>query len=118
MPHRHYRHGNQIAPRDPLACPDQVDLPAYYGTSLNDEWFNHAGRDLQDVPQGLQSFGGVLFVVRGLIVLAGSRSLEVHCLVLPEAVFPLPNLEIIAFDFVSALTNAAPMLAAMTVEPR
>jgi hypothetical protein len=77
---------NPIAPRDPLACADQVDLTNYYGTSLNDDWFNHAGHDLHDVPQGLQSFGGVLFDVRGLIVLAGAKSLAVSGLALPEAV--------------------------------
>jgi hypothetical protein len=77
---------NPIAPRDPLASPDQVDLTNYYGTSLNDDWFNHPGHDLQDVPQGLKAFSGVLFDVRGLIVLAGTRSLAVSGLALPEAV--------------------------------
>ena len=37
---------NPIAPRDPLASPNQVDLTKYYGTSLNDDWFNHPGHDL------------------------------------------------------------------------
>ena len=201
---------NPIAPRDPLAGSDQVDLTNYYGTSLNDDWFNHPGHDLHDVPQGLQPFGGVLFDVRGLIVLAGAKSLAVSGLVLPEALLdipvgrkgkaihflqssafvggiagtkigeyvihykngetrianlvygenmldwwvdpleghvtkaeevwfgantatrsrgmqtrlikftwenPLPDLEITAIDFASALTNAAPMLVAITVEP-
>lgn len=81
---------NPIAPRDPLASPDQVDLTNYYGTSLNDDWFNHPGHDLHDVPQGLQPFGGVLFDVRGIIVLAGTRSLAVSGLVLPEAVLNIP----------------------------
>jgi hypothetical protein len=81
---------NPIAPRDPLATPDQVDLTNFYGTSLNDDWFNHAGHDLHDVPQGLQTFGGVLFDVRGLIVLAGAKSLEVSGLVLPESLLNIP----------------------------
>ena len=81
---------NPIAPRDPLARPEQVDLTNYYGTSLNDDWFNHAGHDLHDVPQGLHTFGGVLFDVRGLIVLAGARSLAVSGLVLPEALLNIP----------------------------
>jgi hypothetical protein len=81
---------NPIAPRDPSASPDQVDLTNYYGTSLNDDWFNHAGHDLHDVPQGLQSFGGVLFDVRGLIVLAGAKSLAISGLVLPEALLKIP----------------------------
>ena len=81
---------NPIEPRDPLAVPDQVDLTQFYGTSLNDDWFNHPGHDLHDVPQGLQTFGGVLFDVRGLIVLAGTQSLSVSGLVLPEAVRNIP----------------------------
>jgi hypothetical protein len=81
---------NPIAPRDPSATPDQMDLSKFYGTSLNDDWFNHPGHDLQDVPEGLQSFGGVLFDVRGLIVLAGTKSLAVSGLALPEAVMGIP----------------------------
>jgi hypothetical protein len=81
---------NPIAPRDPLAGPDQVDLTNYYGTSLNDDWFNHPGHDFHDVPQGLKPFGGVLFDVRGLIVLAGTRSLAVSGLALPESVIGIP----------------------------
>ncbi len=81
---------NPIPPRDPSATPDQVDLSRFYGASLNDDWFNHPGHDLQDIPEGLQSFGGVLFDVRGLIVLAGTKSLEVSGLALPEAVMGIP----------------------------
>jgi hypothetical protein len=81
---------NPIAPRDPLAGFDQVDLTNYYGTSLNDDWFNHPGHDFHDVPQGLKPFGGVLFDVRGLIVLAGTRSLAVSGLALPESVVGIP----------------------------
>jgi len=81
---------NPIAPRGPSAGPDQVDLTNFYGTSLNDDWFDHPGHDLQDVPQGLKTFGGVLFDVRGLIVLAGTKSLSVSGLALPEAVQGIP----------------------------
>jgi len=81
---------NPIAPRSSDATPDQVDLTRFYGTSLNDDWFNHPGHDFHDVPQGLQVFGGVLFDVRGLIVLAGTRSLTVSGLALPEAVKRIP----------------------------
>jgi hypothetical protein len=81
---------NPIAPRDTMAGPDQVDLTNYYGTSLNDDWFNHPGHDFHDVPQGLKPFGGVLFDVRGLIVLAGTRSLAVSGLALPESVLGIP----------------------------
>jgi hypothetical protein len=81
---------NPIAPRDTMAGPDQVDLTNYFGTSLNDDWFNHPGHDYHDVPQGLKPFGGVLFDVRGLIVLAGTRSLAVSGLALPESVLGIP----------------------------
>lgn len=81
---------NPIAPRDPLASPNLVDLTHYYGTSLNDDWFNHPGHDLHDVPQGLKPFGGVMFDVRGLIVLASTNSLAVSGLALPEAVLGIP----------------------------
>lgn len=81
---------NPIPPRDPMAGPDQVDLTNYYGTSLDDDWFNHPGHDFHDVPQGLKPFGGVLFDVRGLIVLAGTNSLAVSGLALPEAVMGIP----------------------------
>ena len=84
------RSWNPIPPRDPLAGPDQVDLTPYYGTSLDDDWFDHAGHDLHEVPQGLRNFGGVVFDVRGLIVLAGCRSLEVSGLALPEATSNIP----------------------------
>jgi hypothetical protein len=81
---------NPIPPRDPSATPDQVDLTHYYGTSLDDDWFNHPGHDLHDVPHGLHTFGGVLFDVRGVIVLAGTQSLAVSGLALPEAVRGIP----------------------------
>jgi hypothetical protein len=81
---------NPIALRDSAATFDQVDLSRFYGASLNDDWFDHPGHDLQDVPQGLQTFGGMQFDVRGLIVLAGTQSLAVSGLALPEAVRDIP----------------------------
>jgi hypothetical protein len=81
---------NPIPPRDPLATPDQVDLSRFYGASLDDDWFNHPGHDLHDVPHGLHTFGGVLFDVRGVIVLAGTESLAVSGLALPEHVLGIP----------------------------
>lgn len=81
---------NPIPSREAAATPDQVDLTRFYGASLNDDWFDHPGHDLQDVPEGLNSFGGVKFDVRGLIVLAGTESLSVSGLALPEAVRGIP----------------------------
>jgi hypothetical protein len=81
---------NSIPPRDPAARPNQVDLAKFYGTALDDDWFNHPGHDLHDVPHGLHPFGGVLFDVRGVIVLAGTKSLAVSGLALPEAMLGIP----------------------------
>jgi hypothetical protein len=75
-----------IVPRSPQASLDLVDLSEYYTSSLDDNWFCHAGHDLRDLPKGVQEFGGVTFDVRGLIQLAASKSLEVTGVVFPEAV--------------------------------
>jgi hypothetical protein len=75
-----------IAPRSSRASLDLVDLSAHYTSSLDDNWFCHAGHGLRDVPRGIQMLGGVEFDVRGLIQLAASKSLEVTGVVFPEAV--------------------------------
>jgi hypothetical protein len=75
-----------IAPRSPQASPDLVDLSEYYTSSLDDNWFCHAGHDLRDVPRGVQVLGGVAFDIRGLVQLAASKSLDVTGVVFPEAV--------------------------------
>jgi len=75
-----------IVPRNPQASLDLVDLSEYYTSSLDDNWFCHAGHDLRDLPKGVQEFGGITFDVRGLIQLAASKSLEVTGVVFPEAV--------------------------------
>ena len=77
---------NPIPPRSPQANPDLVDLSDYYNASLDDDWFQHPGHDFQDLPKGVQAFGGVTFDVRGLIQLAASKSLDVTGVVFPEAV--------------------------------
>lgn len=79
-------HFCRIVPRSPHASPDLVDLSEHYTSSLDDNWFCHAGHDLRDVPRGVQVFGGVSFDVRGLIQLAASKSLDVTGVVFPEAV--------------------------------
>ena len=81
---------NGIPPRSPAAGPDLVDLSKFYDASLDDDWFQHYGHDLQDVPKGVQTLGGVAFDVRGLIQLAGTQSLDVSGVVLPEAVRGIP----------------------------
>ncbi len=76
---------NDIIPRSPEARPEQIDLSDYFAASPDDDWFNHAGHDLHDLPKGIQEFGGVKFDVRGLLVLAGGKtSLKITGLALPE----------------------------------
>lgn len=77
---------NDIISRSDKATPDQVDLSDYYNASLDDDWFHHSGHDLHDVPKGLQIFGGVTFDVRGLVQIAGAKSLKVTGLALPEEI--------------------------------
>lgn len=77
---------NAIPPRDPKATRKQVDLSDYYHTSLDDDWYNHPGHDLHDLPKGLQLLDGIIFDIRGVITTACSRSLNVSGLVSPEEV--------------------------------
>jgi hypothetical protein len=81
---------NNLMPRSTEATPDQVDLTEYFGTCLDDDWFNHGGHDYHDLPKGLQTFDGVNFDVRGLIILAGTRSIKISGLVLPESIRSMP----------------------------
>ncbi len=83
---RNVRIDNSIIPRSPEAGPDLVDLSEYFNTSPDDDWFNHAGHDLQDLPKGIQELGGVKFDIRGMIVLAGTQSMAVTGVAFPEAV--------------------------------
>jgi hypothetical protein len=81
---------NPIVARSADASPDLVDLSKFYDASLDDDWFQHYGHDLQDVPKGVQTLGGVPFDVRGLIQLAGTQSMDVTGVVFPEAVEGIP----------------------------
>jgi hypothetical protein len=83
---RNVRIDNAIIPRSPEAGPDLVDLSEYFNTCPDDDWFNHAGHDLQDLPKGIQKLGGVKFDIRGMIVLAGTQSMGVTGVAFPEAV--------------------------------
>jgi hypothetical protein len=77
---------NGITPRSKNASPDLVDLGAYFNTSLDDNWFDHAGHNFQEVPKGVQTLDGTPFELRGLIQLAGTMSLKIAGIALPEAV--------------------------------
>ncbi len=75
-----------IPPRTPEAGPDLVDLSDHYTSSLDDNWFHHAGHDLRDLPHGVHVLGGVAYDLRGLVQLSASKMLEVTGTVFPEAV--------------------------------
>lgn len=81
---------NAIIARSPEAGPNLVDLSDYYNASLDDDWFQHPGHDLQDVPKGVQKLGDVSFDLRGLIQVAASKTLDVTGVVFPEAVKGIP----------------------------
>jgi hypothetical protein len=77
---------NNITPRSKEASPDLVDLGPYFNASLDDNWFDHAGHNFQEVPKGVQVLDGTPFELRGLIQLAGTQSLKIAGVALPEAV--------------------------------
>ena len=57
-----------IPSRDPQAGPDLIDLFRHYNAGLTQSWHWGTGKsDLSALPQGIQTFGGVRFDVRGLI---------------------------------------------------
>ena len=78
--------GRPIPARSAEATPGMVDLSDYYNTSLDDRVHAKPGNDLSSLPKGVQEFGGTPFDVRGLIQLAGSRSVEITGVIYPEAV--------------------------------
>ncbi len=77
---------NAITPRSKEATPALVDLGPYFNTSLDDNWFDHAGHNFQEVPKGVRVLDGTTFELRGLIQLAGTQSLKIAGVALPEAV--------------------------------
>jgi eukaryotic-like serine/threonine-protein kinase len=64
----------EIPPRNLQATPQQIDLTGNYNLALSS---SDTPRDnsLSSLPSGLQTFGGVMFDVRGIIQLAGDDAL-------------------------------------------
>jgi hypothetical protein len=61
-----------IPPRDPRSSAEQIDLSSHYNQGLRDGLSkNSDGNNLAALPEGLITFGGVRFDVRGLIHLEG-----------------------------------------------
>jgi hypothetical protein len=66
--------------RDPKAQPEQVDLTPYYTTALDENWQgsqNSYRNDLATLGNGLRTYQGVRFDVRGIVQLAGTVSEQV-----------------------------------------
>jgi hypothetical protein len=59
--------------RDPQAPPELLDLTAYYNAGLNQSWHGGSNNTLTALPDGLETFAGVDFDVRGIVQLR-SRS--------------------------------------------
>jgi hypothetical protein len=59
--------------RDPQAGPALLDLTKDYNAGLKDSWHGGTDNTLAALPEGLQTFGGVPFDVRGIVQLR-SRS--------------------------------------------
>ena len=83
-----------IAPRDPRAGPQVLDLSPYYNASLDESWqtggHRHGvGNDLVTLPRGLQRFGGVEFDVRGIVQLS-STELRKYRLEYPQEMVGIP----------------------------
>jgi WD40 repeat protein/serine/threonine protein kinase len=65
-----------IPPRDAQARANLIDLSSAYNAGLNQSWHQGSGKsDLSSLPQGLQTFAGVEFDVRGLIQVGGRSRL-------------------------------------------
>lgn len=75
-----------IPPRSEQATPGMVDLSRHYVHALDDEIHNKPTNTLSALPQGVQTFLGTGFDVRGVIQLAGKDSQEITHVVYPEAV--------------------------------
>ncbi len=65
-----------FARRDTNATFRQINLVNYYNAMLTQSWHGGTGNNLAALPTGLQTFGGVLFDVRGIVQL-GSKAQSV-----------------------------------------
>lgn len=75
-----------IAPRDPQARPELIDLSKHYNAPLTESWHSdRPGNDLASLPRGLQTLAGSEFDVRGIVQVAG-RATDFLKSLYPEAV--------------------------------
>lgn len=67
---------SDIPVRDPDSPRELIDLTRYYNASLTENWGGSPGpeaNDLSELPQGIQTLGGVKFDLRGLIHVGNNR---------------------------------------------
>jgi serine/threonine protein kinase len=63
-----------IPARGPTASTNLIDLSSFYNALLTERWHEFGAGDLSELPQGIQTFAGVQFEVRGLIQVAAALS--------------------------------------------
>src|SRR5262249_7299985 len=59
-----------VPPRDPAAAPNLIDLTEHYNTKLYKAWWT------DELPFGVQTFGGVPFDIRGQITVAARHDYQ------------------------------------------
>ncbi len=79
-----------IQERDNFCSKNLLNLTSYYTESPDDDIHHKPGNTLSDLPKGLQNFGGIDFDIRGVIQLAGHRSLEITTQVYPQKITGIP----------------------------
>ena len=80
----------RIPPRSAQARAELLDLSGFYNAVLSQDWHGpREGNDLASLPQGLQSFAGTDFDVRGIVQLS-SQVLSGPILEFPEKVEGIP----------------------------
>ncbi len=66
----------KIPSRHPQTAPSLIDLSDYYNAALTESSSGEAENNLAWLPNGVQTFKGVTFDVRGLVQLSGGRPLN------------------------------------------
>ncbi len=86
------RLARDIPDREPATDQRLVDLSSFYNAGLVGEWNQdgYPGNDLASLPNGLQTFGGTKFDVRGLVQLSGGTNSLHGSTAFPDRVTGIP----------------------------
>ena len=79
-----------IPQRSRQAKRDMIDLTAYYGAALDEDWLGKSGANLASLPGGVQAFALAAFDVRGLIQLGCKRTRAETGIDFPQSVEGIP----------------------------